>query len=726
MLHTVFLCIKLQSIFGVAGTRFLIVAEITPNEKTPNIELIYCLTVKRRFFMANRIYLDQTVVRVDSTTNERDAQLFNPSQIRYFILGGNFIVQDLITGFRLNLGGFGNIQDESGTTYANNDEVITYLNSFINFKRGGNGTGTTTAQDDRIFNSLLERNTYWEGTEQGQSEARFTTLTNGHLIAVSISGTVQFQEWAGGNNPTSYSAAGWERTDFSADSINTEPGSVDIGSKRLSDAGITIGAINLGNNQRAFAVTQQYDDNGSSPIQQINFGAAEDVLMQGDSSEVQPTAGSSYTLTLPGTPALFLWRSIKVIPAEAGAFSYQVRYNDENGAMLTIQDGFSFTQTQVDNNEEVELLLVDRNNIFTRGGDVLHVTLQGALLRGFTNPDGDFQNFLRANIHIATVENVIEEHPVTLRRDMPTEEDSSALVNSSLNENSALWILSANQMANSNRNTATIRALTPGQLDVNGDEIPTAATSADTIQLRAGTIVRVFAQNDFRVVNSPVLESDITNGMQPTGAQPRFTRFAFQTQPTSVAPGTTISGLKTFLINIERPDLLTGHLTILQGDDILTENTLLPTVRSAWVPINAATLTNAGDTVTFTIRATTTSGGTINSRLVVRAYQPHELSYWGIRTNEDFTTVDLTELTSVDVTTNHMFTVSGDVEQNQYIGILAPTTHPIQSITLFNLPGLDSFTRTNDARLINGVQYILYTKQSLAQFTTEVNAIVNV
>ncbi|MFA8451757.1 MAG: hypothetical protein ACEPOW_13770 [Bacteroidales bacterium] len=324
------------------------------------------------------------------------------------------------------------------------------------------------------------------------------------------------------------------------------------------------------------------------------------------------------------------------------------------------------------------------------------------------------------------VSGITGEHPVTLRRDMPSQADSLTLVNASLNDNSALWIISANQLGNSNRNTATIRALTPGQLDVNGDEIPITSVDASTIQLRAGTIVRIFGQDDFRTVYSPVLESDIPGGGQPTQAQARFTRFEFQSQPTSVAPGTSISGLKTFLINIERPDLLTGHLTILQGDTVLTENTLVPTVRSAGVPINAETLTNAGDTVTFTIRATTTSGAIINSRIVIRAYEPHELAYWGIRSSNDFTTVTLSELTSVDVTTNSSFTVSGDVDQNDYIGILVPTTHDIRSITLFNLPALDSFTRMENARVINSIQYHLYTKQSQAQFTTEVNAIINV
>lgn len=212
----------------------------------------------------------------------------------------------------------------------------------------------------------------------------------------------------------------------------------------------------------------------------------------------------------------------------------------------------------------------------------------------------------------------------------------------------------------------------------------------------------------------------------PPAPIPRFTRFEFQSQPTSVSAGTTISGLKTFLISIDRIDLLTGHLTITQDGTTLTENTLLPSVRSAGVPITSVELTNPGDTTTFTISATITDGGTIMSHITIRAAQPHELAYWGIRTANDFAAVDLDDLNNVDVTVNNEFTVSGDVDQNEWIGILVPSTHDVASITLFNLPALDSFTRDAAARTIGGVQYISYVKQSLAQFTTEINAQVRV
>lgn len=310
---------------------------------------------------------------------------------------------------------------------------------------------------------------------------------------------------------------------------------------------------------------------------------------------------------------------------------------------------------------------------------------------------------------LADMDDVNPDHPVTLRRDMPSAVDSLALVEASLNNNSALWVVANNQLVTSNRSDATIRAQIAGLPDLNGNPIPTVPTQADTIQLRAGTIVRVFGQNDFRVVTAPVVESDIANAQQPTTPQPRITRFVFENQPTSVPAGTTVSGLKTFLIRIDRPDLLTGTLTLKQGDTILSQNIIQPTATSVVANINSFTLASAGLTQTFTLEATPTAGGTISAHITVRVAEPHEFAYWGIRSANDFNIVDVSSLTSVDVTTNNQFSVTGNYDNGDVIGILVPSTHDARTITTFNLPVKDRFTRTANVRTINSVQYILYT-----------------
>lgn len=125
--------------------------------------------------------------------------------------------------------------------------------------------------------------------------------------------------------------------------------------------------------------------------------------------------------------------------------------------------------------------------------------------------------YLERHVHFSVntqLQNAVD-HPVTLRRDMPSEEDAQAIADSSLNNNSALWITANDQIATSNRADALIRAQRAGFLDLNGNEIPITDVAANTIQLRTGTIVRIFGGNEYRVVNSPVFEGDIPEPRPP-------------------------------------------------------------------------------------------------------------------------------------------------------------------------------------------------------------------
>lgn len=107
------------------------------------------------------------------------------------------------------------------------------------------------------------------------------------------------------------------------------------------------------------------------------------------------------------------------------------------------------------------------------------------------------------------------DHPVTLRRDMPTEADAQGIVDASLNNNSALWIIANEQNVDSNRSGATMRAQIAGLLDANGNEIPTTAVAANTIRLREGTIVRLFSANEYRVVSTPFRSGDAPQPLPP-------------------------------------------------------------------------------------------------------------------------------------------------------------------------------------------------------------------
>ena len=81
----------------------------------------------------------------------------------------------------------------------------------------------------------------------------------------------------------------------------------------------------------------------------------------------------------------------------------------------------------------------------------------------------------------------------------------------------------ADQAASANRADATIQAERSGMLDLSGDEIPTTATTANTLQLRVGTVLKIMAANEYRVLSSPLYNTDVTDNsaveIQQNGVQ---------------------------------------------------------------------------------------------------------------------------------------------------------------------------------------------------------------
>jgi len=197
---------------------------------------------------------------------------------------------------------------------------------------------------------------------------------------------------------------------------------------------------------------------------------------------------------------------------------------------------------------------------------------------------------------------------------------------------------------------------------------------------------------------------------QPPVAMPRISSFAIAGQPTSVAPGTTITGSKTFTYAVENPQLVQGQMELVQGSDVLS-GSVSPTGTMVTVTVNDATLM-AGQAAHFTLRGTSTSGQTFSRDVTIRAAQPHEFAYYGIRSTNDFATTDLANLTSTDVTTNNSFEVSGAFANSAWVGILMPADMDLDDIRFFGQPVTSSFTRTENARTISGQAYVLYTLQN--------------
>lgn len=110
--------------------------------------------------MANKIFLESSVVRIESTTDERPIQFFNPNQIRYYIFQDNYIIQDKVTGFKLNIGKFDFIQNKFGDSFTSQEDVNKYLNEFIFLSGFGSITASNpTFSIDIDNNRRISRNT---------------------------------------------------------------------------------------------------------------------------------------------------------------------------------------------------------------------------------------------------------------------------------------------------------------------------------------------------------------------------------------------------------------------------------------------------------------------------------------------------------------------------------------------------------------------------------------
>lgn len=195
-------------------------------------------------------------------------------------------------------------------------------------------------------------------------------------------------------------------------------------------------------------------------------------------------------------------------------------------------------------------------------------------------------------------------------------------------------------------------------------------------------------------------------------SEPIITSFSIQGQSNSVSPDTTLSGQVTFNYNVMRSGQVDGVLSITQDGTQIATN-IVATGTSTTANINEVTLA-AGQSTTFIISGVSDNGNSFNRSLVIRAAQPHEFAYYGIRPTNDFSTVALASLASTDITSNDSFEVTGAFADTHFIGILAPASMDITAIRTFGTNVLDTFDRAASPvpRVINSEDYVLYTLQN--------------
>lgn len=531
-------------------------------------------------------------------------------------------------------------------------------------------------------------------------------LVNGLPVEVNTGITsVANYVWTGEDNPATYIP---NDPLWVVSSLVASSGSLNLNQLTISNSQLNAG-IELPNGTLGEMIHAEYNENGSSRPKDPSLGAR--TTLNINTSNTQSIADPfSLTYSTVGDNLTF---DFFVIPAEVGRL--RVVFERTDNSSVIFDEFRDFTQAEVDASAPVRFEVGNRYRLAS--GTELQVTFSGIQLRGGVGVPGDVLEgqttiYFSSEIQpytekeLARLEDI--EHPVTLRRDMPSLEDSRALAAASLNGNSALWVIANEQLTTSNRADAMIFALTAGQLDADGNVIPTTPVAANTIRLRAGTEVRIFAENDFRVVLAPVLESDITNAAPPAGVSATITRFDIQGVSDSVIAGTEISGSQTFEFNVNYPEDINGQLVILQNGTQIA-SAIDPSDTTATATVTTQTLQDNQEAV-FQIRGTTNENVLVSRFFRVRGHAPAEQLFFGLSSSNNPDTVDTSSLTSGHAGVDGERVTTGTTGAGQYFIILVPTDHDPVTITdtVFQQDVKSIFTRTADVRTIGTVDYHSY------------------
>lgn len=224
----------------------------------------------------------------------------------------------------------------------------------------------------------------------------------------------------------------------------------------------------------------------------------------------------------------------------------------------------------------------------------------------------------------------------------------------------------------------------------------------------------------------PRIDLDVTGVTPPVSPSAAITNFSIDI-PAVIQVNTSLNSPKTIQFTTQGTSDITALTLIVTTGDAKTLT--VPTTDGTHtenLTLSGIDTSSAG-TVTFQIRGTTTGGQTIMSNtqtVTVRINQPHEYGYYGVRPTDDFATVDVSNLTQVDVSQpGTVFDVDSlSFPSQEYFGILVPEDRELTRLTNPNAPDPSSdirgdFTTTTQVRQINSVDYTLYLEQNLSSFT---------
>lgn len=208
-----------------------------------------------------------------------------------------------------------------------------------------------------------------------------------------------------------------------------------------------------------------------------------------------------------------------------------------------------------------------------------------------------------------------------------------------------------------------------------------------------------------------------------TGAtfdQPRLTNLAIDIA-SRVDLNTDLNTARTITFDVMHQANIQGDLTleVTTGDNKTISSPFVDGENTKAVTLSGIDTSSQG-TVTFKLTGTDTQSNTFESNTVsieVRDLTADEYFYHGLSDSNNPASVDLSTLGQEQVTgSGQVFTISsGTATAGQYLIFLVPADHTISSIinTGTNINEFPSFTRTDDVRIINSVNYDSYVLGSL-------------
>lgn len=197
--------------------------------------------------------------------------------------------------------------------------------------------------------------------------------------------------------------------------------------------------------------------------------------------------------------------------------------------------------------------------------------------------------------------------------------------------------------------------------------------------------------------------ADSITFLTPVSA-PSIRTFLIANQPTTVDPGTELSGTVTFIYTVANSDDVTGNLTLAQGAANLS-TTVDPKGVSLEIAINTITLA-ATESVTFTLSGIDVNTNPFSETFVVTARNIDEFVYYGTQASSDATTFDFAnESRTPFVSGSQSFSIPVFVG-NEYLVISQVATEPdFTAIRVDGLNQIGAFTKVLNAFQVNAKNY---------------------